>query len=124
MRAQQRTTLLAVIAASAAAFVAAPAVAQSPATSPTQSSEKTVHLTMEQRHIVKEIIVKEMKVAPPSASVPTAIGAVVPAGIALQPVPVEVSAKIPQIRTHSFVVKDESVVIVDPKDNRVAALVD
>jgi hypothetical protein len=132
MRAQQRTALFAVIAASAAAFMLAPAGAQPPATSPqppatspTQSSEKKVDLTMEQRHIVKEIIVKELKVAPPSAaSVPTAVGAVVPAGVPLQPIPVEVSSKVPQIRMHSFVVKDESVVIVDPKDNRIAALVD
>jgi flavorubredoxin len=38
--------------------------------------------------------------------------------------PVEVSAKIPQIKSHSFLVKDDKVVIIDPKDNKVAALIE
>jgi flavorubredoxin len=38
--------------------------------------------------------------------------------------PVEVSAKIPQIKSHSFLVKDDKIVIIDPKDNKVAALVE
>jgi hypothetical protein len=48
---------------------------------------------------------------------------VVPAGIPLQPMPVEVAAKVPQVRAHSFLVKDDKVLIIDPKDNRVAALI-
>jgi hypothetical protein len=38
--------------------------------------------------------------------------------------PVEVSAKVPQVKSHSFIVKDDKVVIVDPKDNKIAALVE
>jgi hypothetical protein len=38
--------------------------------------------------------------------------------------PVEVSAKVPQIKSHSFIVKDDRVIIIDPKDNKVAALVE
>jgi hypothetical protein len=38
--------------------------------------------------------------------------------------PVEVAVKVPQIKSHSFVVKDDKVVIVDPKDNKVAALIE
>jgi hypothetical protein len=52
------------------------------------------------------------------------VGATVPQGIPLQPIPVEVSAKIPQLKTHSFLVKNDTVIIVDPKDNKVAALVE
>jgi len=94
--------------------------------SPAVSPQETVKLTMEQKHIIKEIIIKDMKTEPQdqAAKVPTKIGETVPAGIALQPIPVEVSAKIPQIKTHSFIVKDDKVVIVDTKDNKVAALVE
>lgn len=100
--------------------------ASAPSTAPVVQPRETVNLTMEQKHIIKEIIIKEMKTAPPdqAAKIPTEIGETVPTGIPLQPVPVEVSAKIPQIKTHSFVVKDDKVIIIDTKDNKVAALVE
>jgi hypothetical protein len=34
-----------------------------------------------------------------------------------------VSAKVPQVRTHSYFVKDDEVVIVDPKNNKIAAVI-
>ena len=129
-----------VVAAAAALTLSMPVIAQVPSTSgsspgsapmysPSQPSVESVNLTMEQRHVIKEIIVKDMKITPPAAAdqaakVPTAVGAVVPSGIPLQPMPVEVTAKVPQLKAHSFVVRDEKVVIVDPKDNRVSALVE
>jgi len=122
-----------VIAAAGVLTLSMPVIAQVPSTpgsgpafAPSQSNE-SVNLTMEQRHVIKEIIVKDMKIAPPAdqaAKVPTDVGAVVPSGVPLQPMPVEVAAKVPQIKAHSFVVRDGKVVIVDPKDNRVAALVE
>jgi hypothetical protein len=117
-----------VAAAAAMLTLSLPVDAQIPSTSgaaPSQSAE-TVNLTMEQRHIIKEIIVKEMKIDPPQeqgAKVPMTVGAVVPSGIPLKPMPVEVAAKVPQVKSHSFVVKDDKVLIIDPKDNRVAALI-
>jgi hypothetical protein len=35
-----------------------------------------------------------------------------------------VTAKIPQLKTHSFLVKDTKVIVVDPKNNKVAALIE
>lgn len=122
--------------ASAAIFVgitaailtlALPVEAQVPATAPVVKPADSVNLTMEQRHIIKEIIVKDMKATAPeeqAAQVPTQVGDTVPSGILLQPIPVEVSAKVPQLKSHSFLVKGDKVVIVDPKDNKVAALVE
>jgi len=121
-------------------FVAAAAVmltlslpvdAQIPSTSgaaPSQQAAETVNLTMEQRHIIKEIIVKDMKIEPPQeqgqvAKVPMTVGAVVPSGIPLKPMPVEVSSKVPQVKSHSILVKDDQVLVIDPKDNRIAALI-
>ena len=55
---------------------------------------------------------------------PTEVGQTVPAGIPLQPMPVEVSAKVPQLKAHSFLVKNDKVIVIDPKDNKVAALIE
>ena len=104
-----------------------PVEAQVPSTAPAVKPADTVQLTMEQRHVIKEIIIKDMKITVPqdqAAKVPTQVGDTVPSGIPLQPMPVEVSAKIPQLKAHSFLVKDEKILIIDPKDNKVAALIE
>ena len=44
-----------------------------------------------------------------AAKLPTEVGDTVPSGIPLQPMPVEVSAKVPQLKAHSFLVKDDKV---------------
>jgi len=128
----RRSRRLFALTAAALAFPALLAHAQS--STPTVQSrppvlepQETVSLTMEQKHIVKEIIIKDLKVTPPedrAAQVPTKVGDTVPSGIPLQPMPVEVSAKVPQLKTHSFLVKDDKVVVVDPKNNKVAALIE
>jgi hypothetical protein len=115
---------LAILAMAAVFLLGAPVGAQVPATTPVVGRAETVNLTMEQKHVIKEIILKDLKVQPQTASIPTAVGETIPSGIPLQPMPVEVAAKIPQVKSHSFVVKDDKVVIVDPKDNKVAALVE
>jgi len=105
-----------------------PVEAQVPSTAPVVKPADTVNLTMEQKHIIKEIILKDLKVAEPAdqqaAKVPTQVGETVPSGIPLQPMPVEVSAKVPQLKSHSFLVKNDKVIVVDPKDNKVAALIE
>jgi len=104
-----------------------PVEAQVPSTAPVVKPADHVNLTMEQRHIIKEIIIKDMKATEPqdqAAKIPTGVGETVPSGIPLQPIPVEVSAKVPQLKSHSFLVKQDKVVIIDPKDNKVAALVE
>ena len=107
--------------------LALPVEAQVPSTAPVVKPADTVNLTMEQRHVIKEIILKDLKVAAlqdQATKMPTQVGDTVPSGIALQPMPVEVSSKIPQLKTHSFVIKDDKVIIVDTKDNKVAALIE
>ena len=120
------TAALAVGVMAAVLTLALPVEAQVPATAPAVKPAETVSLTMEQRHIIKEIIVKDMKIAAPQdqAKLPTAVGETVPAGIPLQPMPVEVTAKVPQLKAHSFLVKNDKVVVIDPKDNKVAALIE
>jgi hypothetical protein len=122
---RRTTALFALLAAAALAHPVTVARAQS--NPQVVKPQETVNLTMEQRHIIKEIILKDLKVTPPAdhaAQVPTKVGDVVPSGIPLQPMPVEVSAKVPQLKSHSFLVKDDKVVVIDPKDNKVAALIE
>jgi hypothetical protein len=124
------TARLYLAAAAAVLTLSLPVEAQIPSTSGTAPSQtaETVNLTMEQRHIIKEIVLKDMKVEPPQeqnqlAKIPTTVGEVVPSGIPLKPMPVEVASKVPQVKSHSILVKDDKVLIIDPKDNRVAALI-
>ena len=115
------TRNLALAALAALTLATLPPVARAQSTMPPQEK---IDLTMEQKHVIKEIILKEMKVAAPAAEVPTQVGEAVPSGVPLQPIPVEVSAKIPSIKAHSFVVKNNAVLIIDPKDNKIAAKVE
>jgi hypothetical protein len=129
MSGRKRVTTAVFVGVTAAVLtLALPVVAQVPAPAPAAKPAESVNLTMEQRHIIKEIILKDMKIAEPAdqtaAKVPTQVGDTVPSGIPLQPMPVEVSAKVPQLKAHSFLVKNDKVIIIDPKDNKVAALVE
>jgi hypothetical protein len=122
-----RARMIAMVAAIAGACAVLPSVApaQAPTSSPIPMPAETVNLTMEQKHVIKEIIIKDLK-TPATASAPenSKPGDVVPNGIALQPLPVEVAAKVPQVRTHSFFIAGDKVVIVDPKDNKVSTVVE
>lgn len=124
MSIRNRTSSLALIAVTSAVLTLALPVDAQMVPNQVEKGVDTVNLTMEQRHIIKEIILKDLKTAPQAVNAPMSVGATVPQGIPLQPIPVEVSAKIPQLKTHSFLVKNDTVIIVDPKDNKVAALVE
>ena len=95
--------------------------AQTPAQTPAAISSK-LNLTLEQRHVIKEII-KDMKIEPTAVEVRAALGEQVPQGINLQPMPGDVAQKVPQVKTHRFFVAGGEIVIVDPKDNVVAEVI-
>jgi hypothetical protein len=81
-----------------------------------------VNLTLEQRHMIKELV-KELKTPSAAADAPTAIGAKVPEKIVTQPIPVEVSQKVPQVRLHAFYLKGDNVVLVEPKSRMIADVI-
>ena len=58
------------------------------------------------------------------APVTSRIVEAVPPGLVLNPVPVEVSTKVPQLQTLSFFVKDRRVVLVDPRRNVIDGVVE
>ena len=85
----------------------APAPAQAaqpaPAQAPTVPAQPKVNLSLEQRHVIKELI-KDLDVAPAPQNVETTVGATVPAAIKLNPMPQAVADKVPQIKSHLFFV--------------------
>src|SRR5438105_14409453 len=95
--------------------------AQTPGT-PTPSQPK-INLTLEQRHVVKEIV-KDLKIAPGPAKQDISIGAEVPSTIKLEPMPAQVSAKVPQIRSHLFFIEDSKIVLVEAKDRKIVDVIE
>jgi len=98
-------------------------IAQAPGEPPVSSS-RTVKLNEEDRHTLREIILRDMKVEKAPDNIKVAIGEAVPPGVHQQPIPADVTRKVPQIRNNTFFVKaDDEIVIVEPKDNTVADIV-
>jgi len=82
-----------------------------------------VNLNEEDRHTIREIVLKDKKVQKAPESTKVAIGEPVPRGVHLQPVPEDVTRKVPQLKNNTYFVMGEEVVIVEPKDNTVAEIV-
>jgi hypothetical protein len=87
---------------------------------PTQSK---INLTLEQRHVIKEIV-KDLKIQPAPAGTDISVGAELPQTIKLETIPNEIAAKVPQIKSHQFLVKDDKVVLVEPKDHKVVEVIE
>ncbi len=94
-----------------------------PAQAPAVPVQPKINLTLEQRHVIKELI-KDINIAPAPKNTDITLGATVPASVNLNPMPQVVADKIPQIKTHLFFVEDGKVVIVDPKENKVVDAID
>jgi len=90
-----------------------------PATAP---STPAINLTQEQRFIIKENV-KDLHLTKAPADTTDTIGDPVPQNIELQPMPPIVREKVPQVRSHLFFIKDDAIVLVDPKDRRVADVI-
>jgi hypothetical protein len=90
---------------------------------PAIPGQAKLNLTLEQRHVIKEII-KDLNISPAQQAVETTVGATVPATINLNPMPQVVAQKVPQVKSHLFFVKDGKVVIVDPKESTIVDAID
>ncbi|HWL06053.1 MAG TPA: hypothetical protein VNQ99_14140 [Xanthobacteraceae bacterium] len=118
-----RRFFMAIVSGSGILFLSAFAHGQAPVERnlppPTESAR--VNLTMEQQHIITEVV-KEMQLPPELATVPEEVGATVPEPIVLHMLPQVAMDKIPQIRSHRFIYKDGKVLLVDPRDRTIAAV--
>jgi hypothetical protein len=93
------------------------------AQAPIVPTQPKINLTLEQRHVIKEIV-KDMKVEPAPANTDIEVGTALPETVKLQPMPAEITAKVPSIKSHQFLVKDSKVVLVDPKDHKVVEVIE
>ena len=85
---------------------------------------RTINLTEEQRHIIKENV-KDMAVPKAPANAPETIGDVVPLDISLSQLPLLAGKKVAQARSHLFFVKEgnDAIVLVSQDDRRVADVI-
>jgi len=94
-----------------------------PATEPTVSSQRTINLTQEDRHTIKEIVLKDLNVQKEADSVKAAIGDPAPTGVTTHEFPALLANKIPALKTHTYFVKGDEVVVVDGKAGKIADIV-
>ena len=101
----------------------APAHSQTPANPEVPAATRTVNLTLEQRHVIRELV-RDLKVAPRRGRSKVAAGDDVPARSQLHPIPPLIGQKVPQIKSHRFYVTQQQIVIVDPQDQKVVEVIE
>jgi hypothetical protein len=101
--------------------------AQPPANPPTNpgvpAGTRTINLSLEQRHVIRELI-KEAKVAETPVGGKVSPGDDVPDKVELHPIPALVGQKVPQIKAHRFYVAEGRIVIVDPQESKVVEVIE
>lgn len=97
--------------------------AQAPSQEPIATSRRSVNLTEENRHIIREIVLKGSKVSPDIGTAKPQIGDIVPTSVTTYDFPEEVSSKIAALKAYRYFIKDDSVVIVDASESKVADVV-
>jgi Protein of unknown function (DUF1236) len=95
--------------------------AQAPTEQPAAAT-RSVNLTMENRHAIKEIV-KDAHVQDAPGNVALTVGATVPQSV-VHPLPEQIAAKVPQVKSHVFFIKDDKIVLVDPKDNKIVEVIE
>ena len=104
-------------------------VAQAPATTtpteqPALSSQRTVNLTEEDRHTIREIVLKDVNVGKTPAKLAAAIGDPAPQDVVTYEFPPQVSDKISELKSHRFfVTTGNEIVIVDSRAGKIADIV-
>ena len=115
--------LLAALAIGAFALHASPPLAQAPIEKNTPATSATVNLSLEQRHVIRELI-REQKSTSATVDSKLSAGDAVPKGVEAQPMPPLVGSKVPQIKSHRFFVTSQQIAIVDPKQNTVVEVIE
>jgi hypothetical protein len=95
--------------------------AQAPTEQPAATT-RSINLTVENRHVIKEIV-KDLHVQNAPDNVALTVGATVPQSM-VRPLPEQVAVKVPQVKSHVFFVKDDKIVLVDPKENKIVEVIE
>jgi hypothetical protein len=103
------------------AVLGSPVEAQAPTEQPAPAT-RSINLTVENRHVIKEIV-KDLHVQDAPDDVALTTGATVPKSV-VHPLPEQVAAKVPQVKSHVFFVKNDKIVLVDPKENKIVEVIE
>ena len=112
-----KTFLIIVVAVSI--LVSGPAQTQTPVLPPAA----TIKLTAEQTHILKEIVLKDYNF-PKSAAAEYKIGDVPPTDTKLESFPDAAVERVSAVRAYKFFLSGENIVVVDPRVNKIAEVID
>jgi len=99
-----------------------PARAQAPL-QPDVVPAARLNLTLEQKHVVKELV-KELRIEPTTVAGRPSVGDRLPQDAHPRPVTGEIGQKVPQIKAHLFLVTADRILIIDPKDDKIAEAID
>lgn len=97
-------------------------VAQAPQQQPDRPPSR-INLTLEQRHVIKEVV-KDMGVAKTPADTTGTTSSSVPSDAVLRPFPPEITDKVPQIKSHRFFLRGNQIVIVSPDSQEIAEIIE
>jgi Protein of unknown function (DUF1236) len=99
-----------------AGFLVGGAIAQTPPDDKEPIPPRSIQLTAEQDHVIKEIVLKDIHIEQVPRSTEIRIGEKAPPDIALQTFPALVAEKVPQVRTYKFFITENQIVIVSPQN--------
>jgi hypothetical protein len=103
-------------AARISASIFAQGTAPVPGGAPAPLTQRSINLTEEDRHTIREIVLKDANVHKETADVKVAIGEKVPSNVTTYEFPAFALTKVPALKAHRYFVKDDQVVIVDSGD--------
>ena len=98
------------------------AQAQAPAGEPV-IVKRSINLTEEDRHTIREIVLKDSKVAPDDNKQKVEIGDAVPKTITTYEFPELASSKITALKSQRYFIHDGAIVIVSSNDGKIADIV-
>ena len=104
-------------------FLISRAIAQSPSDDKAVIPPRSIQLTAEQGHVIKEIVLKDMHVEQVARSTEIRIGDKVRSNIELQPFPSIIAEKVRQVSTYKFFITENQIVIVNPQNNEIADII-
>ena len=99
-----------------AALVRSPtrvAQAQTPPADEPVIVKRTINLTEEDRHTIREIVLKDSKIEPDKSAEKVAIGEKPPGAVVTYEFPQLATSKIGALKSHRYFLKEDTVVIVD-----------
>jgi hypothetical protein len=100
----------------AAGFLVGGAIAQTPPDDKEPIPPRSIQLTAEQDHVIKEIVLKDMQIRQLPHNTEIRIGEKVPTEIELRTFPPLVAEKVPQVKTFKFFITENQIVIVSPQN--------